>query len=307
MATKKSLEQKKIFLEFEDLFPNENSCRDYVARLKWGENCTGFTCENQGCESHEFRQKLTASGLFRCRTCDFHVSVRTGTIFENSRLSLNTWFKAIWQICHHGFGMDACHLRKVLGIKNHLVISRIKRNIRHAMKVLNSGILDSKEVALTKASIETSDGEIHVICLTAITAPLRLGEIIIKACPLNSSAISSTVSAHVDKTTLIWTINSIYKNLRSAELRLRVPPKRAKSPGGLIHGSRVATKMKRSLWEAYGERIKASQVQDFLDEYVFWQNISIKTSEKNGSFEPLTPMDIFEILMSAAVKNGLPS
>ena len=38
------------------------------------------------------------SGLYRCSRSKYHLSVTAGTIFQDSRIPLRLWFRAIWQV-----------------------------------------------------------------------------------------------------------------------------------------------------------------------------------------------------------------
>jgi len=67
--------------QFQDWFSTEDSCRDYLFRLRWPE---GFRCPR--CKNE--RAWVMGRRLFRCTECDLETSITAGTIFQDSRKSL---------------------------------------------------------------------------------------------------------------------------------------------------------------------------------------------------------------------------
>ena len=65
------------------------ACRDYRARLRWPH---GFVCPT--CEGTQ--AWCTGRGLWMCGSCGHQTSVTAGTLFQDTRTSLVTWFRAVW-------------------------------------------------------------------------------------------------------------------------------------------------------------------------------------------------------------------
>lgn len=57
-----------------------------------------------------------ARGLWLCGSCRSQVSVTAGTIFQDSKLPLTVWFRAMWQVTRPKNGMSALGLPRVLGL-----------------------------------------------------------------------------------------------------------------------------------------------------------------------------------------------
>jgi transposase-like protein len=60
--------------------------------------------------------KSTRVGLRKCYDCRKPFSVRIGTIFEDSKISLNLWLQAIFLIAASKKGISANQLHHTLGV-----------------------------------------------------------------------------------------------------------------------------------------------------------------------------------------------
>jgi hypothetical protein len=69
---------------------NESACRRYLAHCRWP---TGFECPRCGTGDAPW---TTARGYLHCKSSGSKVSVTAGTIFERTRMSLQSWFAAMW-------------------------------------------------------------------------------------------------------------------------------------------------------------------------------------------------------------------
>jgi hypothetical protein len=287
--------------ELNDSFSTEAACRDYLTRLKWGRNYAEFRCPK--CLGSEYRQTLTFAGLFRCRRCDFQVSVRSGTIFQNSKLALRTWFQAMWHICHHGFGMNACDLGRVVGLRNYSVVWHLLHNLRYAMASCNSGYLETSDVELATGSIKILGGEAQVVCIIEKTKPYKACKMILKRSDANFSELLPTIKDHVNYPTIIWTIPSVRKFLYGEEMRLRLPERKRNGPTARLKlVSTTIGKLKKELSACYHGHIQSMYLQHYLDEYAFWQNNKFKRLGESKMLAPTAPRDLFELLVNLAVR-----
>ncbi len=112
--------------EFEARFAAEAACRAYVAALRWPD---GFRCPRCG-GAEAWR---TARGLWVCRACARHASVTAGTIFQDTRLPLQAWFRAIWWVCSQKTGVSALGLQRVLGLGSYETAWALLHKLRRAM------------------------------------------------------------------------------------------------------------------------------------------------------------------------------
>jgi len=113
-------------LEFEQCFATEEACRRYLFQLRWPE---GFCCPRCG-----HRQAwATKRRLYRCRHCDYQVSVTAGTIFQDTRKPLRLWFRAIWHVTGQKIGVSALGLQRVLGLPRYETTWTWLQKLRVAM------------------------------------------------------------------------------------------------------------------------------------------------------------------------------
>jgi hypothetical protein len=54
--------------------------------------------------------------LWRCENCRRETSVMAGTIFQDSKLPLTIWFRAMWDVTTQKNGISALGLQRVLGL-----------------------------------------------------------------------------------------------------------------------------------------------------------------------------------------------
>jgi transposase-like protein len=109
-----------------DLFPDEESCRDYLTALRWP---AGFRCP--ACQSAD--HWVTSRHLFHCRACARQSSVTAGTLFMDTHLPLRLWFEAIWQVTSQKYGASALGLQRVLGMGSYRTAWTLLHKLRRAM------------------------------------------------------------------------------------------------------------------------------------------------------------------------------
>ncbi len=81
----------KTLRAFKRRFASDLACRKYLSKIRWPE---GFCCPHCGSE----RAWRTRRGLWLCGQCRRYVSATAGTLFENTRIPLATWFRAAWEL-----------------------------------------------------------------------------------------------------------------------------------------------------------------------------------------------------------------
>lgn len=93
---------------FENLFPTEKACLDYLEAVRWN----GIIVSPFSISGKVYECK---NGKYRCQDTSRYFSAKTGTIFHNSRISLRTWFRAIW-IMQENPTITSVQLSKDLGL-----------------------------------------------------------------------------------------------------------------------------------------------------------------------------------------------
>ena len=113
-------------LEMERRFADEDSCREYLFALRWPD---GFCCPRCG---HGQASRMSR-GLWLCAGCDAQVSVLVGTVFQDTKLPLRLWFRAMWQLTSQKVGISALGLQRVLGLGSYRTAWMMLHKLRRAM------------------------------------------------------------------------------------------------------------------------------------------------------------------------------
>src|SRR5450756_1305236 len=95
--------------EFEERFSTEEGCRAYLVSLRWPD---GFRCPH--CQGS--KAGMVRATLFRCCACRRQTSATAGTVFQDTRKPLVTWFRAMWYVTSQKNGASALGLQRVLGL-----------------------------------------------------------------------------------------------------------------------------------------------------------------------------------------------
>ena len=124
-------EYPMTFDEFNKQFLTEEQCESYLYELRWGAG--GFKCPK--CANTKFWKSNRL--LYICSSCQNQISVTAGTIFQDTRKPLRSWFTAIWWITTQKYGASAEGLQQVLGLKSYETAWTWLQKIRKAMVVAN--------------------------------------------------------------------------------------------------------------------------------------------------------------------------
>jgi transposase-like protein len=116
----------RTLLEMERRFSSEEACRQYLLTLRWPQ---GIACPRCG----GTKGWMTQRGLWLCGQCRHQTSVTAGTIFQDSRLPLRIWFRAIWQVTSQKNGVSALGLQRVLGLGSYKTAWAMLHKLRRAM------------------------------------------------------------------------------------------------------------------------------------------------------------------------------
>ncbi len=123
-------------------FSDPAVCRDILAARRWPD---GVTCHRCGGENPWFKR---AKGIWRCRACKRDFSVKVGTIFEDSPISLTRWFPAIWLVSSSKKSVSSPQLAKAIGVTQKtawFMLHRIRLLMRDESRGKFSGQIEADE------------------------------------------------------------------------------------------------------------------------------------------------------------------
>lgn len=112
--------------EFERRFATEENCRDYLVSLRWPD---GFRCP--ACKGD--KAVLVRATLIQCSNCRRQTSATAGTIFQDTRKPLKSWFRAMWYVTSQKNGASALGLQRVLDLKSYETAWTWLHKLRRAM------------------------------------------------------------------------------------------------------------------------------------------------------------------------------
>lgn len=97
--------------QFFKKFPNDETCLAHLFEVRFGQNHTCPKC-NRAAKWY----RIQAEKAFSCQWCGHHIHPAVGTIFEDSRTSLQSWFYAIYLFTQTRSGVSAKELQRQLGV-----------------------------------------------------------------------------------------------------------------------------------------------------------------------------------------------
>jgi transposase-like protein len=96
---------------FRERFGTEETCRAALFEMRWRE---GLTCP--ACGGRSFCELRTRK-LFQCNRCKRQVRLTAGTVLQDTKLPLTTWFAAVYHLTQSKGGISSIELGRRLGVK----------------------------------------------------------------------------------------------------------------------------------------------------------------------------------------------
>lgn len=105
--------QKGLSLEeFQRRFGTEHKCIKVVENIRWPK---GYECRHCGHKSY-YKVRNKDLSVYQCKSCGRQTTLLSGTIFEQTKLPLKTWFLAIYFITQSKNGIATLELKRLLGV-----------------------------------------------------------------------------------------------------------------------------------------------------------------------------------------------
>jgi transposase-like protein len=114
--------------QFEKLFPSDDACKSYLVARRWP---IGVCCPR--CGNKKLAEINTRPFHWQCRACSatgYRFSVLVGTIFENTNISIKTWFKVIYLILTSKKGIPALQVHRMFGFGSYSTAHYMCHRIR---------------------------------------------------------------------------------------------------------------------------------------------------------------------------------
>lgn len=125
----------KSVLDLIKAFPTEQSCIEHLEQIRWnGKIVSPFDAIS--------KVYKTKNG-YQCKNTGKNFNVKTGTIFDNTKLELQKWFLAIWLVTSHKKGISSLQLGRDLSITQKSAWFMLQR-IRACFGIENNNELDNE-------------------------------------------------------------------------------------------------------------------------------------------------------------------
>ena len=91
--------------ELLEAFPTEQSCIEYLKKVRWGEKVKSPFSPGS-------KVYVCGNNTYLCKDTGRRFNVKTGTIFENTKMSLRKWFMAVWMVLSNKKGISSLQLAR---------------------------------------------------------------------------------------------------------------------------------------------------------------------------------------------------
>lgn len=125
----------KSLFDLQSAFPDEQSCIDHLENMIWSDVIMSpfdATSKVYKCKGNKYR----------CKNTGKYFNVKTGTLFDNTKIELRKWFMAIWLVTSHKKGVSSVQLSKDIGVTQKTAWFMLER-IRKCFGSENDNTLDN--------------------------------------------------------------------------------------------------------------------------------------------------------------------
>ena len=260
--------------EFDKRFSTEQACFEYLFKLRWP---SGFICKKCGHGEYWYSSRR----LYICKKCEQQHSLIAGTILQNSKKPITSWFKAMWWFTTRKSGVNAINLQDLLGLGSYETawswLQKLRAcTIRHGREKL-SGKVEADEFYIGGQESGGKRGRAaQQKCVVAIAVEKKgrkLGRVrlqVVDDCSQDS--LHDFIDQNVqEKSTVVTDGWSGYCGLakngyqHDRELSKEGQEKNCVLPGAHL----VVSLVKRLVLGTFQGRFHKKHLQGYLDEFVF--------------------------------------
>ncbi len=229
-------------------------------------------------------------GLWLCRQCRRQCSVSAGTVFQDSRLPLRLWFRAMWQVTSQKHGLSALDLQRELALGSYQTAWGMLHKLRRAMvrpgRDRLTGTVEVDETYWGADEIGVRGRQIGAKALILVAVQedgAGIGRIrLCHARLLNHETIAAFVRGAVEPGSTLRTDGlHAYENMAGYAHERRVRGKNPKAAATLLpRVHRVISLLKRWLLGTHQGAISHDYLDCYLDEFTF--RFNRRTSGSRG-------------------------
>lgn len=262
----------RTLMELERRFSDELACRAYLAALRWPE---GWICPScQGREWWDVRRQQ-----WRCPACHREVSVIAGTVFQDSKLPLTVWFRAMWQMTSQKNGMSALGLQRVLGLGSYKTAWSVLHKLRRAMvrpgRDRLRGVVEVDEAYWGGEEEDVRGRQTQdkaLIVVAAETDGPGIGRIRLRhIADTNRATLHGFIAEAIELGSTVQTDGlQAYRELQGYGHDRRIQRHQPEGADHLLpRAHRIISLLKRWLLGTHQGAVGSDYLQDYLDEFTF--------------------------------------
>ena len=280
-------------IELIKAFTNEQTCIDYLTQLRWNENVVSPFDSTS-------KVYVCAGNKYRCKNTGKYFNVRTGTMFDNTKIELQKWFLAIYIATSHKKGISSIQLSKDIDVTQKSAWFMLQR-IRNCFGIENNNELDNEvEVDETYVGgknknrhndkkVEQSQGRSTKDKTPVLGMIERQGKLSAKQIDNVSSAeLTPEVIKLVKESATLYTDEWLgYKGVSKIYDHSVVKHNQGEYVNGRIHTNTIEgfwSLLKRGIFGIYHSTSR-KHLQMYVDEFVFRYNT--RTSNESSRFNLL--------------------
>lgn len=158
----------KTLLEAIQYFSDEQVCIDAVAVMRWPDGARCPDCLGEAAKNPYY---LKTQKRWKCRNCRRQFSVKVGTIFEDSPISLQKWLPALWMLTSCKNGVSSWELHRSLGVSQKtawFMLHRLRLAVKSPDLGTKLGSNDGGEVEIDETFVGGKSQFMHKGRKTAI-------------------------------------------------------------------------------------------------------------------------------------------
>lgn len=274
----------RTLMELEKRFSTDQACRDYLFALRWPD---GFVCPRCGGRA----AWPMARSLWLCGQCRHQASVTAGTIFQDGRLSLTLWFRAMWYVTSQKNGVSALGVQRVLGLGSYQTAWAWLHKLRRAMiRPGRDRLAGTVEVDETYWGAEeegvvgrlTEDKALFLVAAQQ-DGPRKIGRIRMRRVPdLTKTTVHGFITENIEPGSVLRTDGlSVYAGLAGYRHDPVVVTGSGKTADELLpRVHTVVSLVKRWLLGTHQGAVSHRHLDYYLDEYTF--RFNRRTSASRG-------------------------
>jgi len=284
--------ERMKFQEFMMHYDSESACKEAFLANRFQ---AGVVCKKCGCEEYYW---LSTVEQFKCKSCGFRTTLRSGTALEASKLPYRYWLTAMFLMTMTKKSISACDMQRILGHKRYEPIWLMMHKIRRVMGNRDDAHKLSGAIEMDEAFFETVNVLKPDELLKRGRGSQRQSKVLVMAeskevknpkknrkcrkcgyfkmrimSDLSAESINAEVESAIEPTSNVITdgyrgYNSL-KEVVARHKALVCPPSEASRLLPWAHTS--IANAKRALLSAY-HRINGDYLQNYLDEFCYKLN-----------------------------------